>query len=211
MGGITIFESFVLQLHPMRLQLESRVGKSVMEYIFPGRRERKKVGHHNSHSNDHPERNTIRSTTSHLFQNALVTHSDPSMLQRASAEVPRTPTRYSVDDNRLTPISETSKRLSAARSFSDLRLASRQNSVQKLDRLSPYIHVDRSSTTNVDEFGKANGSKAAPDLSLQAKTQDDAAEMKTRSSQNTFVLVNISRLVLLLSLFFHLSNDQFLA
>lgn len=177
----------------MRLQLEARVGKSIMEYIFPGRRERKTRHKDHSHLKDRMDRDAGRSTND-LFQNAFVTHSNPMVLQRSSAEVPRSPTaRYSFEENRLAAPSGAPARLGATRSFSDLRQASRHNSMQKLDKQSPYLLADRPSTTNLEEYGKINTNKVGPIQKEKQTGEDDATEMKTRSSQNTFVLVNISR------------------
>lgn len=35
-GGISIIETFDLQLHPLRLQIERSIGRRVMKYIFSG-------------------------------------------------------------------------------------------------------------------------------------------------------------------------------
>lgn len=197
-----IYESFLLQLHPMRLQLESRVGKIIMEYVFPGRRERRKANGHNSQLPEQPDTPVSARSTNHLFHNALVTHSDPSMLQRSSAESPRTPSgRYSIEEKRPALSTNSSNRLVAARSFSDLRQVSRQNSSQKLDEVSPYLSVDK--PPSVFEFNSHGPSTGRPvpllELTPVQKVGDDAAEMKTRASQNTFVLVKISRYVVVSS------------
>lgn len=36
-GGISILESFKLQLHPLRVQLERAIGKSINDYVFQNR------------------------------------------------------------------------------------------------------------------------------------------------------------------------------
>lgn len=167
----------------------------MMEYIFPGRGERKPAHSQSSHLKERMERGAYRSTDD-LFENALVNHSDPKMLQRSSAEVPRSPaTRYSFEENRLSATTYTTTRLSATRSFSDLRQASRQNSTQKMELQSPYLQPNRLSRTNIEEFGD-NSAKLLPVPTDGQRSQDDATEMKSRSSQNTFVLVKISRCVL---------------
>ena len=39
-GGITIYEAFEVTLHPIRLQIDTRVGRRIMEYVWPARRDR---------------------------------------------------------------------------------------------------------------------------------------------------------------------------
>ncbi|KAF5390524.1 hypothetical protein D9757_002702 [Collybiopsis confluens] len=41
-GGITIYESFELSLHPLRLQIDAKVGRRIMEYVYPARKHRRK-------------------------------------------------------------------------------------------------------------------------------------------------------------------------
>lgn len=36
-GGITIFENFQLDLHPIRMQIESEVGTRLLDYVWPAR------------------------------------------------------------------------------------------------------------------------------------------------------------------------------
>jgi hypothetical protein len=39
-GGITIFENLQMDLHPMRLQIESEVGSKLLDYVWPARNQR---------------------------------------------------------------------------------------------------------------------------------------------------------------------------
>lgn len=42
-GGITVYETFELSLHPIRLQIDSRVGRRIMEYLWPARKDRYEI------------------------------------------------------------------------------------------------------------------------------------------------------------------------
>src|SRR3954447_24491095 len=42
-GGITIYEEFDLSLHPMRLRVDAKVGVRIMEYLWPARKQRKRL------------------------------------------------------------------------------------------------------------------------------------------------------------------------
>ena len=39
-GGITIYQNFELNFHPMRLQVDAKVGSRIMEYVWPARKQR---------------------------------------------------------------------------------------------------------------------------------------------------------------------------
>lgn len=39
-GGITIYETFELSFHPLRLQIDAKIGKKIMEYVWPDRKDR---------------------------------------------------------------------------------------------------------------------------------------------------------------------------
>ncbi|KAI0796722.1 golgi-body localization protein domain-containing protein [Abortiporus biennis] len=192
-GGITIYEAFELMLHPMRLQVDSRVGKKIMEYVWPARRNRKK----NDPSPSSP----------------VSPESDGSPLADSpSAPSIRTPTRAStdmfprksLDSNRLT--APALRRLGPSRSFTDLRNV-RMDSLNTVP-IVPRMHKTRSSdglfALAAASSSSATDSKSSDDskdrMQIARREKDDATEMKTRSSQKTFVLVRIASLHLLLSI-----------
>jgi Golgi-body localisation protein domain len=167
-GGITIYESFELSLHPMRLQIDARVGSRIMEYLWPARRQRHIAADHVGNEN---------------LENILETP-------------PRNPFRTSLDSPRGLHASrdgaDTSKgelvlplqRLGTSRSFTDLKTT--KDFLQP-----PIIHRTHSSDTLHDVLDVGDGRMKHRDQ-LRQKT-GDAAEMKTRASQKSFVLVRISR------------------
>ncbi|KAI6163026.1 golgi-body localization protein domain-containing protein [Pisolithus thermaeus] len=105
-GGITIYEKFQVDFHPIRLQLDASLGQRIMEYIWPSRRGRHKKTTHDSHqANDEVSLN--QSTTRPSFESSR-------LLQK-----PRT----SLDSGGLPPW----KKLGGSRSFTDLRSAATES------------------------------------------------------------------------------------
>lgn len=105
-GGITIYEKFQVDFHPIRLQLDARLGQRIMEYIWPSRRGRHRNKTRDSHQpND--EVSVNQSTTRTSFESSR-------LLQK-----PRT----SLDSGGLTPW----KKLGGSRSFTDLRSAATES------------------------------------------------------------------------------------
>ena len=174
-GGITIYEAFDLALHPMRLQIDTRVGKKIMEYVWPARRNR-------------PDASPTTPDTYRLGPPSPTSCSP----RRASLDIP-SPTRKSIDTGRL--VASPLRRLGTSRSFTDLR-NSRQDTLQ----ISPRLH--RTKSTDALYVLDGSGSPGVPNSktsdenkSSLPKESDDAAEMKTRSSQKTFVWVRVARFV----------------
>ncbi|KAI6047410.1 golgi-body localization protein domain-containing protein [Pisolithus marmoratus] len=165
-GGITIYEKFQVDFHPIRLQLDARLGQRIMEYIWPSRRGRDKKSAHDPYlGNDEVS----------LDQSATRTSFDSSRL----SQKPRT----SLDPNGLTSW----KKLGGSRSFTDLRSAATESahSLHRVQELEPDPHED----------------SRGPRKDIRGKPRkDDAVEMKSRSSQKTFILVKISSFELLLSI-----------
>ena len=88
------------------------------------------------------------------------------------------------------------RKLGASRSFTDLRMSARENSTQSL-KLSPLTRM-RSSDALSKFDGQSNGDGGKLKKARAAaahRHKMDAAEMKTRSSQKTFVWVKVSRYV----------------
>lgn len=187
-GGIGIYEFFELNLHPMRLQIDTRVGRRIMEYLWPGRRDRKKAIQ---------DRRTESSQTAHEHPPNKQSF-PPSRISLDATR--RTHSRQSSDSNnssRLAPPMAL-RRLGTSRSFSNLR--DFPSPVKSLPRTrSSEALGQHASTIDHTEPRKLRRGDSRHD-SGPVPRRGDAAEMRTRSSQKTFVLVKISSLHLLLSI-----------
>ncbi|KAF8845847.1 hypothetical protein BDN67DRAFT_961498 [Paxillus ammoniavirescens] len=177
-GGITIYEKFQLDFHPIRLQLDARLGRRIMEYVWPARRGRNQAKTHNA-PHQPPE------TQPFSDQSHPRTSLDSSRLQQKP--------RVSLDSNRLAP---GLRKLGVSRSLTDMRGAAAE-STKASSAIAPQPSqrvVTLDSNTNED-------SRAVRKVNPEDRpSKDDAVEMKTRSSQKTFILVKISSIELLLSI-----------
>lgn len=164
-GGITIYEKFQLDFHPIRLQLDASLGQRIMEYVWPARRSRNRGSDTASPSDTH-----------HLKPRASL---DSSKLLNQP--------RSSLDSTGLTP---PLRKLGSSRSFTDLRSAAADSTITPyFDGQSNQ----RSLTADALDESRRQRHAIIRQVSLEHKTDFD--EMKTRSSQKNFVLVKISRLV----------------
>ncbi|KAI0719613.1 golgi-body localization protein domain-containing protein [Cerioporus squamosus] len=207
-GGITIYEDFDLSFHPMRLQIDIRVGRKIMEYLWPARRKRQEeasqtesfmipedLANAPSASNGHAPSRKSGDLPAFMYTDSP---------RHASFDLPP---RKSLDANRLMPPKPPLRRLGTSRSFTDLR-NSRQDSLQV-----PRIHRTNSSSSlrakSTDALALAKPSLSTGRTMTHGRSQetDDAAEMKTRASQKTFVRVKVASLHLLLSI---AKEDSFL-
>lgn len=156
----------------MRLQIDARVGRRIMEYLWPARRDRQGA------VEDEPEKPAV--------------------------PIPKRAIRSSFDGFRQDAAKELTppalRKLGASRSFTDLRL--------RKDSLHPSLNKVHS----IETLRNNQTSDAAEDRKHKnevAKRAGDAAEMKTRASQKSFVLVRISRYGdLYLVLAFHLKASS---
>lgn len=166
-GGITIYEKFQLDFHPIRLQLDAFLGQRIMEYVWPARRGRSQADADRDLPESYrpleqpPPRSSLESTL--LLQNP----------------------RRSLDSSRLAP---SLRKLGSSRSFTDLRSAAAESTKTPVETsfgrpATPDLNVNEDSRS----IRKVNREERSG--------KDDAVEMKTRSSQNTFILVKISRSV----------------
>ncbi|KIP10738.1 hypothetical protein PHLGIDRAFT_22173 [Phlebiopsis gigantea 11061_1 CR5-6] len=194
-GGITIYQNFELTLHPMRLQIDTRVGRRIMEYLWPARRSR--ANQERAATDPIPETpgqeelplppSSPSSPVTYSSPLPAVTSfvRSPTMKhsRRASADIP-SPTR---SDTLAVP---GLRKTAASRSFTDLRGAA-NGSLQV-----PKLHKTRSTDalmTLSTSGSSGNASKSSDETkSSRRREADDAALMKTRSSQKTFVLVRVS-------------------
>ncbi|KAH9951643.1 golgi-body localization protein domain-containing protein [Amylocystis lapponica] len=192
-GGITIYEAFELTFHPLRLQIDTRLGRKIMEYVWPARKNRKVTDEIQSFE-------PLAESPTTAKDDPMNTPNTPNTPSRASWDFPQ---RKSLDSTRLTATTPL-RRLGSSRSFTDLRNA-RSDTLQV-----PKLHKTRST----DVLVPATPTNSSGGLSARSFTRtssrkeaDDAAEMKTRSSQKTFVWVKVSSLHLLLSI---AKEDSFL-
>ncbi|EMD40776.1 hypothetical protein CERSUDRAFT_111360 [Gelatoporia subvermispora B] len=178
-GGITIYERFELTLHPMRLQLDTRVGHKILEYVWPSRKNRQPRESDNS---------------GHALLDSNVMMDEPQTLaEPARRSFSDAPTRKSEDSHRLTTPSP--RRLGSSRSFNDLRNM-RNDSLQV-----PKLHKTRSTESLASPSSPSRSMTDSYKMRATASREyDDATEMKARSSQKTFVMVKVSSLHLMLSI-----------
>lgn len=78
-GGISIVEQFELHLHPIRLQLEHRVGRQILDYIFSQRRSKPVDEEDDSTGSDTPPAKPSRQSLSHLTPNRTASRSVESL------------------------------------------------------------------------------------------------------------------------------------
>jgi hypothetical protein len=172
-GGISIYEKFELELHPLRLQLDTKVGQRIMEYIWPARKNRRK-------KTEDSAPNVVKVQPS--------TPTDPS--PRDPSPGPSNRVRKSLDHTRLAPVSI--RKLGASRSFTDLRSAgSSPMSALQMNRSTDALPSPTSGSHPI-----RRGTSTAPGVGRL----NDAAIMKTRSAQKTFVAVDIASISVLLSI-----------
>ncbi|KAH8830496.1 golgi-body localization protein domain-containing protein [Flagelloscypha sp. PMI_526] len=179
-GGITIYEHFRVDLHPLRLQVDAKVGVRIMEYLWPSRRARRQESN----------------KTNNASRPAVVSGSR-TPISRSSMDSPRTGSMQIHQQQSKTLQVPPLRRLGASRSFTDLRVAS----VESESSETPSISRTRSSEMllQVGSQQKIRW-KVEGTSRTGAPKKGDAKEMKTRSSQKSFVYVQISSLDLILSI-----------
>ena len=199
-GGITIYEAFELSLHPLRLQVDSKVGRRIMEYVWPDRKDRQAALDDNPAKEKAPKpplEIEIKSPTS----------------GRSSIDSPRALHKpvNSNGKNLALPL----RKLGGSRSFTDLRLAKDSGFLNPpnpppflspgallsppsfLQRTHSSDSINFASVLEAPEMQRPIGSTDSDVLDPKRKESNDAGDaqvMKTRSSQKSFVLVRISRL-----------------
>ena len=181
-GGISIYEKFEVDLHPLRLQLDTKVGERIMEYIWPARKNRRKP--------DTEQIDSPSTITTKVQPPTPVNSTSPDPPPGPSG--PSAKVRKSMDHTRLAPAQV--RRLGTSRSFTDLRSAS-------LSPLSTY-HLNRSSDalSSPNTPTSANPIRRGTSLAPGAAGLGDAEIMKCRSAQKTFVAVDIASISVLLSI-----------
>ena len=191
-GGITIYEVFELSLHPLRLQIDAKVGQRIMEYIWPDREEREKAA--------------INSTAPTADQGQpIVPEITIKSPGRSSVDSPRGLQSPQRSETTLPP--PPLRKLGSSRSFTDLRTTAKEEGslfgptfLKPQGLLSPPGFLKRTYSSESVNFSSmvdaANaGEVDATGTIAQRSATDDAQLMKTRSSQKTFVLVKVARCV----------------
>lgn len=178
-GGISIYEKFEVDLHPLRLQLDTKVGGRIMEYIWPARKSRRKRG------DEQTDPSTSVTTKIQPASPVDPTPRDPSPGSSARG-------RKSMDHTRLAPVQV--RKLGTSRSFTDLRSAG--NSPMSSHQMNRSTDALSSPSTPTSAHPIRRGTTLAPGIT----GLNDAAIMKTRSAQKTFVAVDISSISVLLSI-----------
>lgn len=196
-GGITIYETFELSLHPMRLQVDAKIGSRIMEYVWPARKQR---------ALEHEE----QPNTPDISQSARVDPPPTPIASRQSLDSSRAldRPRGSLENNRLAP--PPLRKLGVSRSFTDLRssaksdfappprsamtLKPRANDLSRADHSVKLSRTDSTKSNLVDLAGPSVKKRVESGKQVARRRKiGDAAEMKTRSSQKTFIMVKISR------------------
>lgn len=181
-GGISIYEAFEVSLHPLKLQIDAKLGRRIMEYLWPDRRNRPQTT--DDEPAQHPE----------ITYPAVVTKAPPL---RTSLDSPRALQRLHPDSthnhNGLAP--SNLRKLSPSRSFTDLRTT-------REDHHRPHLLSSNGGFSRKTESPDTPGfapPRPKVDSSAPEEQTGDAAVMKTRSSQKTFVFVKIARFVTVVS------------
>lgn len=102
-GGISIYSDFKIELHPIRLTLETQLGNKILAYILPGRHDRGEI---HGPSNHHPESDPVNvpgysllstpsshsnrsSLTSRSLSNLTLVHSESTQLDYHAPGLPK--------------------------------------------------------------------------------------------------------------------------
>jgi hypothetical protein len=190
-GGISIYEAFELNLHPLKLQIDARVGQLIMEYVWPSRKNRR------SNAGDNPEKEVLPKAPVEIKIKGATSG-------RASIDSPRA--LYgplALDFPERTTLSPSHRKLGNSRSYTDLRSIKDDNVVvPRSFTLLPFPKQTNSSdpVTSLDPPstpGRTTYLDLEPSGQEHVPSDGDAQVMKNRSVQKTFVLVRIARFVLL--------------
>jgi len=203
-GGITIYEVFEMSLHPLRLQIDAKVGRRIMEYFWPDRQARQRI----AGPEDVQDNSLTKLPTLEIKSPAS---------GRSSMDSPR-PLLGSKQHTKLEAKTQgpTLRKLGSSRSFTDLRSA-RDDDVLNPPLMSPPAFLTTPGflsppaflkrTHSTDSVNFASLLDAPPTPGPKGNTHDvndtenvdknvgDAQVMKSRSSQKSFILVKISRCV----------------
>lgn len=173
----------------MRLQVDAKVGSRIMEYVWPARKHRTMALE---------DRTSTEEPVQQHIGEALVMPSSSRKSLDSSRALERP--RASLESDKLRP--PPLRRLNTSRSFTDLRSNSTSEFPPTPRSAMPFKHrttdvLRNTSTATLDPQLKRRN-ETTKNIGQNRKA-GDAAEMKTRSSQKTFILVKISRYAFYLS------------
>ncbi|QRV87312.1 Apt1 domain protein [Ceratobasidium sp. AG-Ba] len=216
-GGIPIVNSFILDLHPIRLQIERKIGRKIMSYIFP---QNASPDTGIKSSNGGTPRQSGGNAPGHKTQSSISAGIGAGMgVGLGVAGVPRA----SIDNTSLESASPRPRTLKKrATSHTNLKdsaaLANNMGDDHAVGASRPIPRSRSSHALRADAQAAAitASSKTASRAALgrpgtadkekerekekEAEVKDDANEMRVRASTNrTFVLVRVSGLVFVLS------------
>jgi len=198
-GGISIYDHFKVQLHPIRLALETNLGNKLVEYLIPGRRSRREASQLNSNAGEASHHSDYRPTYSRRTSDG----GDVNSLPQLAVHPPQETALHSMNPAVLPEAAPRRPRLIASRSFSNLR--SNTADFGNTSYHSPGLPRSSSSIALVsrrDSFESDDNRTSDSVLTLgvmSQKADGDASEMRHRSAQKTFVHVEIASVHVLLS------------
>lgn len=192
-GGISIYEAFELNLHPLKLQIDAKVGQLIMEYVWPSRKNR------TSNAIDNPEREVSTKSPDEIRIKSPTAG-------RSSIDSPRalySPPALNVPER--TTLNPPHRKLGNSRSYTDLRSVKADNvaTVPRSFTLLPFPKRTNSSdpASSLDPPptpvpGQTMYLDLEPSGRDHVQSDGDAQVMKSRSVQKIFVLVRIPRFVI---------------
>ncbi len=193
-GGISIYEAFELNLHPLKLQLNAKVGQRLMEYVWPSRKDRR------GNPGDSQEKELLPIAPVEIRVRSPTSG-------RSSIDSPRAlHSPKALEPSGQATLSPPHRKLKNSRSFTDLRVTKESNISSPPSFLAATPLTKRANSSEPLNFSSLFD---APGLSIpgpnavantdanivdqNGKSDGDAQVMKSRSAQKTFVLVRVAR------------------
>ncbi|KZS98046.1 hypothetical protein SISNIDRAFT_449676 [Sistotremastrum niveocremeum HHB9708] len=200
-GGIAIYEHFQLSLHPIRLQIQTKLGSRILEYVWPDRRRRKSI----SGGIDRSMPGTPITALTPLVPSTPVSTNPSESGSSSPSPLHLAPPKSSAGGS----ASPRSPRLQTSRSFTNLRSPGESRTELKRSNSHSTLPSSRATSDGVTD-SSASASIVEPSVASEmtrSTSNRDAVEMRSRSTQKTFALVKIESIHLLLSI---MKEDAFL-
>lgn len=188
-GGISIYETFEVSLHPLKVQVDAKVGRRIMEYLWPDRRHRSQSIDDNSSSSSHSDDDPAPTDPQIISPPIRSSLDSPRALQYLH---PDSTVRGSGGGGLAPP---SLRKLAASRSFTDLRSTREDHR----SRILPSNSGQSGRSHSPDTLAFAS-TRIKVDSNLIDRRGGDAAVMMTRSSQKTFISVKVASMNLVLSI-----------
>ncbi|KAG2141789.1 golgi-body localization protein domain-containing protein [Suillus bovinus] len=166
-GGITIYEKFQLDFHPIRLQLDASLGQRIMEYVWPARRSRNRGIDTVSPRDTHHPKPRASLDSSKLIQ-----------------------PRSSLDSTSLTP---PLRKLGSSRSFTDLRSTAADSMITSYPAAQPN---QRFLTTDALDESRRHRHAIMRQVSLEHKTDFDEMKTRSSQKNFVLVKISSLELLL---------------